>query len=137
MDQTKVMVCFSLFGDDFPVGYVTDKLKIQPTNSHRKGDIIPNRSTTLYRKETCWEYGTEYEETEDVNDQLQKIMEQLQNKSLYIHELKKAYSLDCKFFIVIKIEAGETPALYLSKEFIKFASIVEAEIDFDLYANPF
>lgn len=68
---------------------------------------------------------------------LQKIRQQLQNKFSNINELTKVYSLDCKFFIVIKIENGETPALYLSKEFIKFASISEAEIDIDLYAYPY
>lgn len=137
MDKTQVMVYFSLYGDEFPIDYVTDKLGIQPTNSYRKGDLIPNRSTKVYRKETSWDLGTEYEESIDVNDQLQKIKQQLQNKSSNINELIKAYSLACKFFIVIKIENGETPALYLSKEFIKFASIIEAEIDIDLYADPY
>lgn len=111
MDKTQVMVYFSLYGDEFPIDYVTDKLGIQPTNSYRKGDLIPNRSTKVYRKETSWDLGTEYEESIDVNDQLQKIMQQLQNKSSNINELIKAYSLACKFFIVIKIENGETPAL--------------------------
>lgn len=137
MDQTNVMVYFSLFGDEFSVDYVTDKLKIQPTSSYKKGDIIHNRSNILYRKETCWDYGTDYEESYDVNDQLQKIMQQLENKSSHINDLKKALSLECKFFIVIKIEGGETPALYLSMDFIKFASMIEAEIDIDLYANPY
>ncbi|GAB0168933.1 hypothetical protein LSPCS325_23700 [Lysinibacillus sp. CTST325] len=61
----------------------------------------------------------------------------LQNKSSIINEIKEAYSLECKFFIVIKIEKGNTPALYLEKDIIKFASSIEAEIDVDLYANPY
>lgn len=114
MDNTRVMVYFSLYGDEFPHEYVSDKLKIQPTGSYRKGDLIPNRPTTVYRKETSWDLGTEYEKSFDVNEQLQKNMQQLQNKSSTINELKKAYSLECKFFIVIKIEEGAAPDLYLS-----------------------
>ncbi|MCM3666271.1 DUF4279 domain-containing protein [Mesobacillus subterraneus] len=137
MDNTRVMVYFSLYGDEFPLDYVSNKLKIEPTRSYRKGDLIPNRPTAVYRKETSWDLGTEYEESFDVNEQLQKILQQLQNKSSIINELKKAYSLECKFFIVIKIEDGLAPALYLSKDIIKFASIIKAEFDIDLYANPY
>ncbi|MFJ3390822.1 MULTISPECIES: hypothetical protein [unclassified Lysinibacillus] len=37
----------------------------------------------------------------------------------------------------VKIEKGNTPALYLDKDIIKFASSIEAEFDVDLYANPY
>jgi hypothetical protein len=45
--------------------------------------------------------------------------------------------LECKFFIVIKIDKGNSPALYMDKEIIKFASSIEAEFEVDLYANPY
>ena len=37
------------------------------------------------------------------------------------------------FMIVIKIENGELPAMYFKKEFIAFASEINAEIGFDTY----
>ncbi|MGF7015169.1 hypothetical protein HNR27_002532 [Ornithinibacillus bavariensis] len=43
MGGTKVKVYFSILGDIFPLDYVTEKLGITPSDTHRKGDIIPNR----------------------------------------------------------------------------------------------
>jgi hypothetical protein len=132
-----VMVYFSLYGDEFPTDAVTEKLEVTPTITYEKGDLIPNRSTVCYRKETSWDLGTGYQVSLDVNNQLQQILDKLQNKSSIINEIKEAYSVQCKFFIVIKIEEGNTPSLYLYKDIIKFASSIEAEFDIDLYANPY
>lgn len=128
---------FSLYGDDFPIDEVTEKLRVTPTETYKKGDIIPNRSPICYRKETSWDLGTNYQESIDVNKHLQGIVDKLQNKSITINEIKDTYSLECKFFIVITIENGNTPALYMDKEIIKFASSIEAEFDVDLYAKPY
>lgn len=68
--------------------------------------------------------GTDYQDSLDVNKQLQEIIDKLQNKSITINKIKDAYSLECKFFIVIIIKNGNTPALYLNKEKIKFASSI-------------
>ncbi|MFJ7887250.1 DUF4279 domain-containing protein [Lysinibacillus xylanilyticus] len=136
MNKTQVKIYFSLFGDDFSIDDVTEKLEITPTDTYKKGDLIQNRSIFI-RKETSWDLGTGYQFSLDVNDQLKQIIGMLQNKSSIINEIKEAYSLECKFFIVIKIEKGNTPALYLDKDIIKFASSIEAEIDVDLYANPY
>lgn len=137
LDKTQVMVYFSLYGDEFPLDHVTEKLGVIPTETYKKGDLIPNRSTACYRKETSWDLGTGYQVSLDVNNQLQQIINKLQNNSSIINEIKEAYSLECKFFIVIKIEGGNTPALYLDKNIIKFAARIEAEFDVDLYANPY
>jgi hypothetical protein len=131
------MVYFSLFGDEFPLEDVTEKLEVTPTETYKKGDLIPNRSTACYRKETSWDLGTGYQVSLNVNNQLQQIINKLHNKSSIINEIKEAYSVECKFFIVVKIEQGKTPALFLDKDIIKFAASIEAEFDADLYANPF
>jgi membrane-associated HD superfamily phosphohydrolase len=135
LDKTQVMVYFSLYGDEFPIDDITEKLEVIPTETYKKGDLIPNRSTARYRKETSWDLGTDYQVSLDVNNQIQQIINNLQNKSSIINEIKEAYSLECKFFIVVKIEDGNTPALYLDKNIIKFAASIEAEFDIDLYAN--
>ncbi|WHZ02900.1 DUF4279 domain-containing protein [Neobacillus sp. YX16] len=136
MNKTQVKVFFSLFGDEFPLHKVTGKLELTPTKSYKKGDLIANRSK-INRKETCWEIGTGYKDSLDVNDQLQQIVGNLQNKSIMINELKDAFSLECKFYIVIIIERGNSPSLFLDKDILKFASSIEAEFDVDIYANPY
>lgn len=129
MESTTVMVYFSIFGDEFPIDNVTEKLGIIPTETYEKGDFL--------RKETSWDLSTGYQVSLDVNDQLQQIISKLQNKTSIINEIKETYSVECKFFIVVKIEDGNTPTLYLDKEAIKIASSIEAEFDIDLYANPY
>lgn len=126
-----------MYGDDFPIDDITEKLEVTPTETYKKGDLIPNRSTVHCRKETSWDLGTGYQDSLDVNDQLQQVVGKLQKKTSTINEIKDAYSVECKFFIVIKIEKGVTPALYLDKDIIKFASSIEAEFDVDLYSNPY
>ncbi|KAB2328728.1 DUF4279 domain-containing protein, partial [Bacillus mesophilum] len=37
MNKTQVKVYFSLFGDDFPINDVTEKLEVIPTETYKKG----------------------------------------------------------------------------------------------------
>lgn len=137
LDKTTVRTYFSLYGDYFPVYDVTESLNIIPTTTYNKGDIIPNRSTIHYRKNTSWEIDTGDQESFDVNEQLQQIILQLQDKTTIINELKSRYNMECVFVIVIIMEQGYTPGLVLEKEVIQFASAIEAEFSIDLYANPY
>ena len=144
LDKTQVMVYFSLYGDEFPIDFVSETLKIEPTKAYKKGEVIvrphnPNviSTKTIYRKETAWELSTGYQESYDVKEQMAEIVEPLKNKVTIINQLKAKYKLECKIFIVIIMENGYTPGLYLDNEQIEFANSVKAEIDIDLYANPY
>lgn len=137
MERTTVRVYFSLFGDEFPIPNVTEKLGIIPTETYKKGDLIPNRSPLILRKETSWTIDTGYQVSLDVSNQLQQIINQLKNKVSIINEIKKTYSLKCKFFIILQIENGDTPGLYLDNKQIEFANSIKAEFDIDLYVNPY
>lgn len=48
-------------------------------------------------------------------------------------QLKEKYVLAFIFMIVIRVENNEKPAMYLQKNIIDFASLIQAEIHFDLY----
>lgn len=144
LDKTQVMVYFSLYGDEFPISYVTETLEIEPTKTYKKGEVIirphnPNviSTKTLYRKETAWELSTGYQESYDVKEQMDQILGPLKNKAAIINQLKTKYKLECKIIIVIIMENGDTPGLYFDNEQIEFANSIKAEIDFDLYANPY
>jgi hypothetical protein len=135
LKKTKVRVYFSLFGDTFPLDDVSKSLEITPTAAYSKGESIPHSTAPRFRKETAWVIDTGYQESLDVNEQLQQIVTQLRGKALIINEMKQIHSMECKFSIVIKIEEGHTPALYLDKSIIKFTSSIEAEFDIDLYTG--
>ncbi|AAS42210.1 MULTISPECIES: DUF4279 domain-containing protein [Bacillus] len=134
------MAYFSITGDIFPVEAITDALNIEPTRTYKKGDIVarrdnPNLVSTkkLYRKETDWNLSTGYQESYDINNQLHVILKSLEEKTEPLKQLKKKYDLEFLFMVVIQIENNESPAMYLQKDILDFASSIQAEIHFDLY----
>ncbi|MFF2501731.1 DUF4279 domain-containing protein [Peribacillus sp. NPDC058075] len=121
------MAYFSVFGNE-------------PTKTYKKGDIIekinnPNLVSTKIRrrKETVWTLSTGYQESYDINNQLNTILKSLEGKTKELKQLKEKYSLEFLFMIVIQVENDEKPAMYLQKNIIDFASLIQAEIHFDLY----
>ncbi|MCM3130555.1 DUF4279 domain-containing protein (plasmid) [Paenibacillus urinalis] len=130
-DITTVMAEFAIIGENFTKQNITNQLQIEPTEFYSKGDKIKNRD--LYRKETAWSLATEYEESLDINLQLNKLISILNDKKEELLKLKRTYNLFYKFFIVIKIEENETPAIYLDTTTISFANDLGIEFDFDLY----
>ncbi|MET3728202.1 hypothetical protein ABID52_001783 [Fictibacillus halophilus] len=130
MIETQVKVYFTLYGDEFPINEVTRRLKITPTESYKKGDII-SANSSLCRKETSWDYGTDYQYSLDVNEQLQQVRDQFRDKASIINQLQAEFGLVSKIYIVIRMENGQAPALYLEKDIITFASNIGAEIEVD------
>lgn len=105
---------------------------ITPTRTWHKGDPIRK---DLYRKETYWELGTKYEESLNINDQIDKVIDLIQDKKDQVRRLMREYNLEYKFEVVINIENNAKPAMYLNKDTIKFIYDLGAEIDFNLYIH--
>ncbi|MEZ2325732.1 DUF4279 domain-containing protein [Bacillus tropicus] len=133
------MAYFSATGDVFPVEAITNALNIEPTRTYKKGDVVARRDNpnlvstkTLYRKETNWTLSTGYQESYDINNQLYVILKSLEEKTEPLKQLKKKYDLEFLFMVVIQIENNESPAMYLQKDILDFASSILAEIHFDL-----
>ncbi|PEP28199.1 hypothetical protein COL77_24900 [Bacillus wiedmannii] len=134
------MAYFSATGNIFPVEAITNALSIEPTRTYKKGDVIAKRDNpnlvstkTLYRKETNWNFSTGYQESYDINNQLQVILKSLEGKTEQLKHLKKKYSLEFLFMVVMQVENNESPAMYLQKNIIDFVSSIQTEIHFDLY----
>ncbi|PFO67522.1 hypothetical protein COJ86_20915 [Bacillus cereus] len=134
------MAYFSATGDIFPLEAITGTLSIEPTRTYKKGDVVARRDNpnlvftkNLYRKETDWTLSTGYQESYDINNQLHVILKSLEEKTEQLKQLKKKYDLEFLFMVVIQVENNESPAMYLQKEIINFASSIQAEIHFDLY----
>ncbi|MEI2364602.1 DUF4279 domain-containing protein [Niallia circulans] len=140
MEKTNVKVYFSVKADDFFLEDFTNELGIKPTRAYRKGEAVkrpsnPNVTSkgTHYRLHTSWELGTDYEESLDINEQLNSVLSQLEDKAEELNRLKRKYGLAYRFVIVIQIENNEKPAMYFDRRFIRFADSIGAEVDFDLY----
>ena len=131
MGKTSVMVEFSICGENFEPDYITKQLNIIPCETYLKGDLVKNGK--IVRKETSWSISTDYEDSYDINEQLEKISDLLNRKTETLLKLKQELSVDILFMITVKIKNNETPAMYLKKPFIHFLSILDAEIGFDVY----
>lgn len=131
MDKTNVMVEFIMSGDKLDSNGVTEKLKIKPSKSWKKGEDIEGRK--IKRIDSCWIINTNYEETYDINEQLFKIVRLLKDKKNILKELKNVYELEYFFEIVINVENNETPAIHFNKEFIEFANDIKSEFEIDMY----
>ncbi|WP_413376615.1 DUF4279 domain-containing protein [Alkalihalobacillus sp. 1P02AB] len=137
MEKSNAMVYFWLAGDSFPVEEVTRRLGIIPTESYRKGDVIRYYPIYHTRIETAWKYGTDYQETVDIENQFAQIISPLQMKKEELTAIINDYSIEAGITIVLNILEGQTPALFFTKEVIQFAAELQLEIDVDLYAYPY
>src|SRR4051794_17504001 len=130
MEKTNVKVYFSATADDFSIEDFTNKLGVKPTRAFNKVVIATG---TVFRLGANWELGTDYEESLDINNQLNIILSHLESKEEELNRLKNNYDLAYRFIMVIQIENNEKPAMYLDSRFIHFADSIGAEVEFDLY----
>ena len=131
MENTKIMIEFSAYGENINLSEITKKMQMNPDVSWEKGERI--RDTKALRKETCWMLSTGYQESLDINNQLSELLEKLRPKEIILKELLRDYAVEYKFDIAIKIERKQTPAIYLESETLAFSNSIKAKFDFDLY----
>ena len=131
LKKTNIMAELLIYGDDFEIGYITNELNITPTNFHKKGDKI--RKTDRKHELTCWSWSTGYNESLSVNDQMSKVIDTFINKKDNLINLKSQFNLEYKIDVVINIENGEAPSIYLTYDTIQFLDAIKSEFDCDLY----
>jgi hypothetical protein len=125
-------VILSIFGDVFRLEDINNIVKMSPTSFWQKGDIVPHMNKTLARLETCWEYSIESETLffEEISDILiEKFSRSLKDLAFYVEQNNLAVKVD----IVVKIENGQLPSVFLNRRFLELINKLGAEIDLDLY----
>lgn len=139
LEKTQVMAYFKLYADDFPLEMVTERLGIKPTESYKNGEIIKKISETDYltRSSSSWILSTGYQDSLDVGEQLEQVIERIRDKAAIINELRREYDLECGFVIVSIMNNGYTPGFHLDTSVIAFANSIKADFDIDLYAHPY
>ena len=120
MEKTNVKIYFSV--EDF-----TNTLRVEPTRALNK---IVITTGTLFRLGTEWELGTGYEESFDINRQINFVLSQLEGKEDELNQLKKKYDLDYRFVTVTNVGNNEVPVMNLDSRFISFANSIGAEVEF-------
>lgn len=131
--MTKIKLIMTVYGDLLDPHYFSKLVKITPTSFWFKGDSIPNRKINLVRKETCWEYSSEFLETLFLEDLTISISDKFNPSIEKISNYITKNFLETKIFLVIEIINKETPAIFFSKEFLEFVTKMNGEIDVDMY----
>lgn len=133
MRKTSVEVEFVISGDDFEIDEITKKLNIRPSKFWKLKEDV--KGTFKREKCTMWLYSTGKNETLDIYTELKKIQDIFAPKVDVLCKIKEKYKLDYCLDIVIIIENGETPAIYLENSIINFISKIGGIIDMDTYVN--
>ena len=131
MEKTMVMAEFSVSGDNFKPTDVTRELKLVPTKCWEEGDITG--ISKLPKRHTYWEINMGYEESNDIDKQMQKLFNVLKEKTAALKRIKLEFKIEFTTCIVIKVENGEVPAMHIDPYFINFAHEIGAGIEFDFY----
>ncbi|SHF95253.1 DUF4279 domain-containing protein [Ornithinibacillus halophilus] len=143
-EKSKIRIYLSIYGDEFPLDEITEKLEIQPSKTYKKGEEIipphgrPNPYYKRYYQETCWEYDMDYVESIDLEEQMDLFVRRFYSKIYIINELREKYNLKSHIQVVLEVENGEMPVLTLNKKILSFAHLIKSEyIGFDTYVMPF
>ncbi|MEC0124146.1 DUF4279 domain-containing protein [Paenibacillus pabuli] len=125
------MAEFIITGDHFEPKLFTEQIGIEPSGTYIKGEKIDDRD--MYRKETCWFLDTDYQESYDINQQLNYLLILLEPHIEKLKTLRMEHNLSFLFSFSIRVMNNESPAISIEQKAISIAYDLKAEFDFDLY----
>ncbi|XKM14520.1 DUF4279 domain-containing protein [Orbaceae bacterium ac157xtp] len=131
MNKTTVAAIFSIYGDSFDLNYVTEKMRIKPSETTIKG-IVPDGKKRA-SIETSWSISIEEMVSYDINEQLNQLIYLLESKKEELLLIKDIFEIKFSFLILVKIRNNETPAIYFNIDTLEFINYIKATIDVDLY----
>ncbi len=132
MDKTNVNIEFVITGESFDPNLISTKLGVTQEGYYLKGDRISTRVGEIIRDETCWFYSVGYNETYDVNEQMEKLLDIFESEKEILMEMKEEKNLDYKLVVSIRVENGEIPSIYFCQRVISFSNMIKADMDIDI-----
>ncbi|MEN2766359.1 DUF4279 domain-containing protein [Ornithinibacillus xuwenensis] len=141
-NRTSVEVFLSFIGKepnyDFSLSTVTDKLRVTPTSTSKKGEQIGTSSLPERQySNTIWMYSTGRIETYDFEMVTQMIVRTFKDKVRTIKELIRELEIEPWFCAITSVEDGISPGYSLSLEVMDFAISIGAEFEIDQYVSGF
>lgn len=129
-EQVLTHLTFGVTGDDFDPAMITRKLKLTPTRSHKKGDIIKNNPYGKKFDFSKWSLKSKIDPTENLHAHLDELLSILLPHSDEIVEL----SLNCEIRFYCSIFSGEnTVKIRIDPVTLKKICTLEASIVINLY----
>ena len=124
-----IMVEFILWSDNPKINMheIGDSINLYPLKIRSIGDVI------YYGEFKNLKRVVDTSNTIDVEDATKNMLDKITPNLPKIINAVNSYNLNAKFCIVISLD--EKPAIFLSREMIKLAAELSAEIDFDIYID--
>jgi hypothetical protein len=134
MEKTNCQTYFEIRGN-IELDEISKILGIENTDGHSIGEK-KTYGEGLFDW-ASWKYGTDYEETFEVAEQLERVIQPLLSRIDKLNYIKKNYDCDFIIYQVPIVENGETPSMGYSKTVIDFCSKTDTIIEIDMYVNPY
>lgn len=134
MDKTQVKAEFNILSTELSVQQMIQIFGFTGDSSGDKSNVLKNGRI---RGQSYIELCTTYEDSLDIFEQYNKLLIRIKKIKGKLLNALETGKFVYHFCIVVKIENGNTPAMTLNSEFINLLHELEAEIEFDTYANPY
>jgi len=131
MINTEIQVKF-IIHDELFLNHkeITRVIGSAPSITWNKGDQVRK---DLSRNESSWIFSSGYIKTLYLEDVLDILIDKLEPNVLSLSAYLKKYSLESKFDIVLRIAGNQAPSHCLSQRFIHLCSLLNSDIDTDIY----
>lgn len=107
---------------------ISSSLNIEPSKI-RKKDSFEHQEFA----HNMWELSSGKVHCKAISIPFSKVLALLIGKEEVIKKIMKENNIRSKFVVVLHAEIGDGPEVSLTRDIIRFADSVDAEIDFDLY----
>ena len=125
----QIEVSFLLNNDDEDcIDMISSTLNIEPSAIRKKDSFIYQEFA-----HNMWKFSSGKMHCKAVSIPFIKVVNLLKEKEEAIIKLMENYGVESQFVVSIHAENGDGPEVSLTKEIIRFANNINAEIDFDLY----
>lgn len=125
----QIIVSFYISGVDLDPDYVTQSIQLNPTHSHRQGDIMPHSKDGTIYKTGHWSIKSDNEKTDNLSDFILNILDKLKNKVDIVKEFSKQYEV--RFYCSIWGYAG----LSLDAGILERIAQLGARLDVEFYVG--
>ncbi|MDR1113010.1 MAG: DUF4279 domain-containing protein [Bacteroidales bacterium] len=140
--EPKIKINFNLIGKNVDLDDITEQLGILPSSKRTLDDwpdCIKDNISKLPEElwpRYIWELIIDYEPSRTVRQQLNQLMNHLQEKIQIINELREKYALRIGVEVIIIImESGNQPEMFLPRDVVEFLASIHADIGFDMYID--
>lgn len=128
--MSEVTAYLTLAGNEFDPNIVSKALFVPATEIRRKDEILGNGRCFGHDE---WTYCTGTVITEDISEVLKSIVSSFSHLAPSMNRVAKTFHADWSILIHISARGDRLPVLFLQQDVIHFASMINAEIGFDLY----